>query len=271
MSAWLAALAMLLVLCEATAAQVKNPKPPAGMDPGGVAIAILSTGIDYTQADIAARLARDGEGDIIGWDLADTDNRPFNPAHSGTPAEWGGDGTALARLVGRGGRRIVPVRIDPNDPATMGKAASFVARTPARIVAVPMASADEAQWSVFRQAAQAFPDLLFIVPAAGAEPATPDKPLWPAAYDLPNVMAVGMQVQAGSAAALVEASTERAPSPGGSVAVILAADVLAGCFQPLVLAHKGAALKAAILAEAAKRQPATATPTLAACPDMPAR
>jgi subtilisin family serine protease len=71
-----ASLFALLVSGAAIAAPVDPPVPP-GVDPGGVAVAIIGQGVDYTQPDIAARLARDGEGEIIGWDFVDNDRRPF--------------------------------------------------------------------------------------------------------------------------------------------------------------------------------------------------
>src|SRR5262249_13897079 len=93
--AWLLVMTGTMVWAELATAQGRKPKLPAGLDPGGVAIAILSTGIDYRAADIAQRLARDGEGDLIGWDLVDRDNRPFNEAAAETPAALGGDANAL--------------------------------------------------------------------------------------------------------------------------------------------------------------------------------
>ena len=140
--AWLLVMAGTMLWAEIAAAQGRKPKLPAGFDPGGVAIAILSTGIDYRAADIAQRLARDGEGDLIGWDLVDRDNRPFNAVAAETPAALGGDANALIRAMGQPGRRVVPVRIDARDPVSLARAASFVAQTPARIVVVPMWTAN---------------------------------------------------------------------------------------------------------------------------------
>src|SRR4029077_8292457 len=92
---------LALTLATTAAAQRKKPPLPPGRDPGGVAIALLGSGIDYTVPHIAQRLARDGEGELIGFDLVDNDNRPL-----------GGDGTALATnlLDPTIGARLVPVR-----------------------------------------------------------------------------------------------------------------------------------------------------------------
>jgi hypothetical protein len=126
-------------------------------------------------------LARDGEGELIGWDLVDNDNRPFRRSEGASAASAsGGDGTALARAVGAPGRRIVPVRIDAADPGSIARAVAFVARTPARIVVVPMWSARQGDWEPFRQAALHFKDLVHQV-AAGDNGCDIDRdPVWPA-------------------------------------------------------------------------------------------
>ena len=92
--------AILIQVVAATAlgvaalAQGAKPSVPSGRDPGGVAIALIGTGIDYTLPLLARRLARDGEGELIGWDLEDKDRKPFDKSKGGTRPEWGGDGTA---------------------------------------------------------------------------------------------------------------------------------------------------------------------------------
>ena len=199
--AWLLVMAGTMLWAEFAAAQGRKPKLPAGFDPGGVAIAILSTGIDYRAADIAQRLARDGEGDLIGWDLVDRDNRPFNAVAAETPAALGGDANALIRAIGQPGRRVVPVRIDARDPVSLARAASFVAQTPARIVVVPMWTASADQWATFGMAIKALPDLLFIV-AAGDEGRDIDRePVWPAAFGHGNLLVVSAAPAEGPAQA----------------------------------------------------------------------
>jgi len=172
----------LCALVRAAPAEVRKPPLPPGRDPGGVAVALFTTGIDYTDPEVAVRLARDGEGELIGWDAADADNRPF--AARGGAANWGGDGTLLARALGGPGRRLVAVRIGPTDPASLARAVAFIAATPARIAVVPMWSSAKATWEPFRQAVLQHGDLLLIA-AAGDEGKDIDRePVWPAAFQL---------------------------------------------------------------------------------------
>jgi len=159
---------------------------PPGRDPGDVAIAFIGTGIDYTLPGLAQRLARDGEGELIGWDLEDKDRKPFDKSKGGTRLEWGGDGTLVANmLVGGQGLRLVPVRVDPGDPSSLARAVAFVAQTPARIALLVMSGTTRADWEPFRQAALHFKDVLIVVPA-GKGPES----VYPAAFGLDNVLAV---------------------------------------------------------------------------------
>jgi hypothetical protein len=196
MAAWLPGLVATLALVLAApslAQRSADPRIPPARDPGGVAIALLTTGLDYTQPDIAAVLARDGEGEPIAWDLVDGDARPFLPSPNATPPAAGGDGTLLMHALAAGTKgavRIVPVRIDPMRPAMLAQALAFVARTPARIVVVPMWSADRETWEPFRQAAERLRNVMIVAAAGDGDTDLDREPIYPAALGLANVLVV---------------------------------------------------------------------------------
>lgn len=191
-----------LLLSGTACAQSRDPRLPPGTDPGGAAIALISTGVDYTDPALAKMLARDGEGDLIGWDFVDNDNRPFDVSRGKTPPHQGGDGTALARIID-GFARIVAIRVNPTDPAHLANAVAFAARTPARVVVVPMWSRSKEQWEPFGQAAAHFRDLLIIV-AAGDDGVDLDRePVWPAALALPNFLVVNAAARHGEHVTLI--------------------------------------------------------------------
>ena len=261
-----------MLWADLAAAQGRKPKLPPGMDPGGVAIAILSTGIDYPSADIAQRLARDGEGELIGWDLVDGDNRPFNAKAADTPAAWGGDGNALLRAIGQPGRRVVPVRIDTRDPVSLAKAVAFVAHTPARIVVVPMWTAQGGRMGGVRHG-----DARLRRPAVhrGGRRRR-------ARHRSRAGLAGGVRARqraGGQCAGVAEsAAPDTRPNTGAKtvsavvegaensrMAAVAAADALAGCWPQLLQRHQGEALKRALLAEAAKTRPGSATPVIERC------
>ncbi|HEX5599366.1 MAG TPA: hypothetical protein VFX46_01885 [Hyphomicrobiaceae bacterium] len=162
--AWAMSL-LALIAPTKLAAGDSDPRVPPGTDPGGVAVAVISTGIDYTQPNIAARLARDGEGEIIGWDFADDDAFPF------APAESDGNGTAFASvlLADAPGARLVPLRIDYERPATFFLAFAFIDQTPARVVVISSDGFGPEHRGSIHQTASQF-DRLLIIMARDEEP-----------------------------------------------------------------------------------------------------
>jgi hypothetical protein len=215
-------LGAVMLLDAAFAQQGGKPRVPAGSDPGGVAVALFSTGIDYTLPSLAARLARDGEGEPIAWDSEDNDNRPFDKSRGAAPANLGGDTTALASamLDGAPGIRLVPVRISLSDPVSLGRAVAFVAQTPARIAVVPMASPHKQEWEPFQQAATHFKDVLFVIVAGD----TPES-AYPAALGLDNVLAVAATTSGGDHPGFGGAPR---PVSGATLAIAGAAKAAAG-------------------------------------------
>ncbi|MEQ1648797.1 MAG: hypothetical protein ABL898_09455 [Hyphomicrobiaceae bacterium] len=196
--AW--ALAIALVTTTVSAAQ--KPTVPPGKDPGGTAIAVITTGIDYTDPIIAACLARDGEGELIAWDIIDNDRKPWrDPTLKPTPS-WGTSSNQVLKSVPcQAGIRIIAVRVDPSQPITLGKALAFIAQTPARIAVLPMWSETIEDWLAFGSAADSFKDVL-IITAAGDEQRNIDlAPVYPAAFALPgaNWPALNNLVVVGSA------------------------------------------------------------------------
>jgi hypothetical protein len=153
-----------------------KPKLPPGRDPGGALVGLLTTGIDPTRADVARCLARDGEGELIGWDMVDRTRAPFRALQAGQF----GDESAFASLPCDGHVRVAPVRIDPADGVTYGKALAFFSTTAARVILLPAANLP-ADWSALKQAAAAFPQLTVLV-ETDAQLVTID--------GLPNVVAV---------------------------------------------------------------------------------
>jgi hypothetical protein len=171
-----------------------RPRVPPGRDPGGAAVAILGPGIDYRESDLAARLARDGEGELIGWDMINRDRQPFDAASGKTAIDDGGDASAVAKAA-MVAARIVPVRIDAADAVSYARALAFVAATPARVAVLPIVGRDDAHWAEFRRGAEHFKDLLVIVPA---DPVAFDGPrIAPLHMLLENVLPVAVLPRAG--------------------------------------------------------------------------
>lgn len=138
MPATWAALALSLTLPTGMAlgqARKDKPRVPPGVDPGGVTVAVIGDGIDYTRPAVAKRLARDGEGEIIGWDFVDNDKRPFEKCGTGVAATTHCNEAPLDLLTSPK-VRIIPLRARLNNPQSLVEAVRFATLARARIVLV---------------------------------------------------------------------------------------------------------------------------------------
>jgi len=278
LAAMLIAASIAFAAADRAGAQSRKPKAPPGRDPGGIAIAIVGHGVNYLRPEIAPRLARDGEGEPIAWDLGDNDNRPIE-RHADIPTAGSppGQHTLLAHLVLReaGASRLVIARRKRGDRDGLARATAFAAQTPARIILLLHESAFE-NWELVRHAGAHFRDRLLIVPAHAG-------PVEEAAAPLPNglggdnvivVTAPLAERRLGPAAWAVQGADIAAPSfmplaaanpsPGPETAAAriaaLAARLLAA--EPQL---EGAGLKARIVALA---KPAEATPAASGHPPV---
>ena len=157
------ALALFLAPLQATA-QSKDPPVPPGRNSGGVAVAVIGPGLDYTLPYLAQMLARDGEGEITGYDFIDEDRRPFEAKAAATEI---GPGTRVAQIVTGEGQAatLVAVRAKMDDAVTLTKAIKFAAQSPARIIAVDRAFVTPIDMEMFNSAAHHYRENLFIVTA----------------------------------------------------------------------------------------------------------
>lgn len=256
--ALLAILGVLLVASIGSAASLaqpataSKPKVPPGTDPGGIAIGLIGFGVDYTDPEIAPRLARDGEGEIVGWDFVDGDNRPYATAEPQSVRDTTNLGKLMLSAYSRA--RLVLVRIKPDDPGSMAQAIGFLMQTPARIVAIPLLSAGPKDLDVLLQAAKVASGLLFVVPQ-GEDHAS-------AVPNLGNVVRVRPASQAEQASAAARTTVDTWIVPRGSTmfgpragtapssgpeAVALAA-AAAACAQHRRAAGSGAVAKTQLLA-----------------------
>lgn len=159
-------LASVLLSATAAVCEPRDPPVPAGADPGGTAIAIISTGFDYRLPDRAAWLARDGEGHIIGWDFIDNDSRPFD--QNLKSSELAGRLLVAAKAAATPVRLVV-MRVDTTNLEMRAKAVAFIARTPARTAVLPEWLLDAAGLKLLEAAAKHAPNLLLVVETPPSE------------------------------------------------------------------------------------------------------
>lgn len=239
-----AAAAALYALAEARAVK---PKVPPGRDPGGVAVALIGGGLDYRRPDIAARLARDGEGEPVAWDFDDDDARPFSGSDD--------DGPVAALLTSEAQAvRLVAIRVAGSRHDRIAAALRFAGATPARIALVLADPGTPLPLAGLAEAARRLSGLLVLVPARHVVSA-PDNV--PAMDDRAGLLLVSADGKAGIAdvAAPVPPAGAPAEKPNPEDAATVRVAALAArlvAAEPLL---SGAALRARILS-LAEPQPA---------------
>ena len=199
---WLAISIAIGLVAGAAVAQATKPRVPPGRHPGGVPVAIIGPGVEYTDAAIASRLARDGEGEIVGWDFVDNDRRPWQRCAVENEHQPSCAALAVRAVLGEAeGSCLVVVRVAADRPQSLVDAVKLTASGPARIVLIaPDGLAPPP--ALLAEAAARFPQLLFIVPAPISGPATKS----------PNVLSV-------VAATITHSSVEPAAAAPADLAV----------------------------------------------------
>lgn len=243
-----------LMLAYAVPAQTISRKPPvpSGAPTRGFAIAFLSGGIDYTRPTVAARLARDGEGEVVGWDVIDNDRRPY------------GAGGPATNLVEISPALVAPFRLDTSSPRSWIEVLRALARTPARVAVVAVSSDHIARLDGVIAALAAAGDILFVVPASDTA-AAPDGARWPG-----NVLVVDALPARRSSADIIiapVAATREAPGGGRLPSTAYEAAMLAAALPTCVdvrAARSPADVKRLLLMRA-EVGPSGTPPMLSAC------
>jgi hypothetical protein len=169
-----------------------NPAVPDGVDPGGVTVALVDSGINYRLPMFANSLARDGAGRALGYDYWDMDDRPYDIDAAGSPFFPRHHGTRVASVLLRAAPaiRLIPYRYPRPDLRRMRALIADADANGARVVALPMGSNEPKDWQAFAAAARARPHMLFVISAGNDERDIDRHPIYPAALGLDNAIVV---------------------------------------------------------------------------------
>jgi Subtilase family len=165
---------------------------PLGKDPGGPRVALVDSGLAYDLDIFSDRLARGPDGTPLGFDFWDKDPWPYDGDVSRNVFQPIRHGSAVASVLVREApsAALIPLRYPRPDMSRMGALVEYAAAAGARIIAMPLGSRKKEDWLTFRSAMQANPHVLAIVSAGNDGRDLDEKPLWPAAFDLDNIVVV---------------------------------------------------------------------------------
>ncbi len=173
-------------------ATTMEPDLPPGKDPGGIAVAIIDSGVNYTLDQIAHRLARNENGECLGYDFHDNDKKPFDLVPGQKLGSGRHHGTRVAGIFLREAplARLIPYRYRAHSFETFANIVDAIADGPARIVIMSLGGYQKKDWERFRKAAEAHPEILFIISAGNDGRNVDEKPIYPSGFKLDNALVI---------------------------------------------------------------------------------
>ncbi len=165
---------------------------PEARDAPAVAVALVDAGVNYLLPLIGERLARDADGEILGFDYWDLDRRPFdaNPVRSPFFPQRHGTQTASLLLQEAPVAHLIPYRYPRPDMMRMADLIEDAAADGVVILNMSLGSNRPEEWQAFEKAAVAHPEMLFVVSAGNNGRDLDSQPVYPAALGLDNMLVV---------------------------------------------------------------------------------
>jgi len=170
--------------------EVSPPKHAANVKP--LRVGMVDSGVNYRLAEINRRLARDSNGQLIGYDFWEMDDLPYDshPVNSGFFVQRHGTRSASLLLREAPGIELVPYRYPRPDMSRMQALVEHASDHQVSILGMPLGSNRVEDWNSFARAAREHPQMLFVVSAGNNGRDIDSEPVFPAALDLENMLVV---------------------------------------------------------------------------------
>jgi subtilisin family serine protease len=155
-------------------------------------LALVDTGVNYNLPTVQDHLALNSEGQLIGYDFWDDDDRPFDkdprkniffPLHHGTSVF-----SVLTQNLGD--LKTAIYRFPANDMCRFADLIEHANRTGVRIINLSMGSNSAEDWECFYESAKQHIDILFVVSAGNGGFNIDTNHVFPASFDLENMVVV---------------------------------------------------------------------------------
>ncbi len=182
-----------------TADELDNPPLPSlpslgASDSESVTVALIDSSVNHLLPEIAASLARDGNGNLIGYDFWDMDAQPFDRhpvgGQSSRPTQRHGTRTVSVLIREAPFVRLVPYRYPRPDMRRMADLVTHADNAGVRVIGLPLGGNMREQWTAFEAAAIAHPHILFVASAGNNGRDIDQVPVYPAALSLENMLVV---------------------------------------------------------------------------------
>ena len=182
-------------LVTVTAEDVINPAVPPvyhAADKKNPLLAVADTGVNYLLPEIQPHIARTANGNLLGYDFWDMDERPFDkdprqnpyyPFHHGT--------TVFSVLAAEAPDEAIAVyRFPALNMCRYQELINHAVNSGVRVMNISMGSNNIDDWACFATAAQNSPSVLFVISAGNNGRNIDEHPVYPAALSLDNLFVV---------------------------------------------------------------------------------
>ena len=155
-------------------------------------LALVDTGVNYNLPKVQEHLALNSQGQLIGYDFWDDDNRPFDkdprkniffPSHHGTSVF-----SVLTQNLGD--LKIAIYRFPANNMCRFSNLIEHAESAGVRIINLSMGSSSADDWECFYETAKRHVDILFVVSAGNGGFNIELNQVFPASFDLGNIVVV---------------------------------------------------------------------------------
>ena len=155
-------------------------------------LALVDTGVNYNLPMVQKHLALGQDGQLIGYDFWDNDNRPFDkdprknaffPLHHGTTVF-----SALSQELGD--LKAAIYRFPAHNMCRFNDLIDHAENAGVRIVNMSMGSYSQDDWTCFYDGAKQHPHILFVISAGNDGFDIDVNPVFPASFDLENIVVV---------------------------------------------------------------------------------
>ena len=155
-------------------------------------LALVDTGVNYNLPMVQKHLALGQDGQLIGYDFWDNDNRPFDkdprknaffPLHHGTTVF-----SALSQELGD--LKAAIYRFPAHNICRFNDLIDHAENAGVRIVNMSMGSYSQDDWTCFHDGAKQHPHILFVISAGNDGFDIDVNPVFPASFDLENIVVV---------------------------------------------------------------------------------
>ena len=169
-----------------------NPPVPKVTPHKGTKLALIDTGVNYTLQSITTKLSRENHSTLSGYDFEDDDNLPFDVDTSRSEFFPFHHGTAVASIIIREApeAEIVVYRFPRSNMCKFKDLIDHLASKDIKIVSLPMGSKNESDWVCFKESLMKNKDILFFVSAGNEGLNIDDNKIYPASFELENIIVV---------------------------------------------------------------------------------